>query len=181
MTVRRVTLAVVVLLESGSAMAVCSEHVNAGSIENFLGEPKNLLHNAGVGATSALANRIKGLAKYDIRTLQALIELIPSATPVQRMLIGQGMAMAYAACSLDKPEVTRRINLAIGKVSDPEVKRAFIRYLDSGGSHAPVIPSDRDASTSGRIGSSIGVGIDHGLDSRKMPLGNPFDPMEETR
>jgi hypothetical protein len=163
--------AALLLLSFVPGQAACMQAIVQGLHET----PKDLLDRYPRGGKDLLGS-IRSLAMTSGDALRAVVSVIRVANLDQRNAIGSGLAAAFQACNSRDPVVSRRIAAAIEQINDLDVLRAYHRYLGS------ETPSSLEPTPSGQGEVSrrgAGVGIQHSLDLKELPLGDPRRPLGE--
>ena len=150
--------------------AACVERLQQDFIDDFLENPRRLLEHHPQGG-SGLTWAVRTLSVVNPDTLKAVTRVVLFANLQQRNAIGNGLARAALACDARSPETSRRITDAVSKMADADVVRAYRQAFSFEQSHLPT--ADPDDNQNRRSG----VGIEHGLGRKDMPLGNIYAPM----
>jgi len=96
-------------------------------VANFLDKPEIVLGNdaSSKRAANALSASISQYAAADQATIGALKSILPSATPQQRVAIGQGLYKAAFVCRPIDPAIATRIESGVRSIGDKDVILAY--------------------------------------------------------
>jgi len=158
-----------------NAQAACKFGVSSlspAALNALVKRPETILE--GSGSTMRGARRLSASISQYAATGPAAIEVIksvlPSATPQQRIAIGEGLFAAVTFCRGINPVVSTQIERAIKSIKDGEVMLAYRR---AAGSSAP-LTGHASAKTSAR-GPDL-VAKPPVSDPSNLKLSNPFEP-----
>jgi hypothetical protein len=153
--------------------AGCIQPVSQDVVGDFLKEPHSLLDSSQRG-DEAFIGTVRDYASVSEDALKAIVAIVPDADPRQRRAIGTALGRAATACASQRPEISRRIVIAIRSISDDEVLRSFNRVTA-----APAVLQTEAKPPAGRpSAAALGVDLSHPVSRKGLALEDPFKPFQ---
>ncbi len=97
----------------------------AERISAFLANPPALLTQYALGG-GGLSGEVRAMVATSSATLEAVMSIVASASPNQRIAIASGLASAALACVQVRPDVAGAIQARVATIGDPEFLSAFV-------------------------------------------------------
>ncbi len=97
------------------------QQLPAQQIANFLSDPQQLLKGSG----GQLVSRVRDLVASDPATLNAILGLLPNATPEQKASIGSGLGQSARICVRTDQAFAAQIQQAVVDNGDREMILAY--------------------------------------------------------
>lgn len=77
------------------------------------------------GGGGALASEVRNVVSRDSSAVGRILDLVPSATPAQRVALGTGLGAAATICLRSNATVARQLQQAVLLASSDDVRRGF--------------------------------------------------------
>ncbi len=148
--------------------ADCSQPVAQNLIEDFLKDPHSLLVSSPQGG-EVFVRRMEPYASANADTLKAIVAIVPDTDLEQRKAIGTALGRVAVACSSRRPEISRRIAVAIRGISDDEVTHSYDRATG-----VPVSLYSTKAAPAHPPETALGANLSYPFSRKALELQDPL-------